>query len=176
MTSYGKLSPVRTITLRKEAPWPAVTVTPVKGLKCFRADGRFVQASDLTGASWKEVPVKRLRDMNTLEPFDRNLPDSTRFYATRAEGYFRVGETATYRFSSDCDQVWVDGKLLIDNGAEVKRYSRHDAEAVLEAGAHSVQVIYLFNVIGGWNSLRNKTDVLLRKEGDEKWTPIEILY
>ena len=175
VTSYGKLSPVRTITLRKEAPWPAVTAKPGKGLRGFRADGRFVCAADLRDASWKEVSFKRLRDLASLEPYNRNLPDSTRFYAARAEGFFRVGETATYRFSSDCDQVWIDGKLVIDNGAEVKRFSRHDAEAVLEAGAHSVKVIFIFNVIGGWNSLHNKTDVLVRKAGEAQWSPIDIV-
>jgi hexosaminidase len=103
------------------------------------------------------------------------MPDTLRFYAVKAQGSFKVKETGVYRFSSDCDQVWIDGKLLIDNGAEVKRFSRHDAEAALEAGAHDVQVIYIYNVVGGWNSIRNKTDVQMRKEGSEKWRKIEIL-
>ena len=119
--------------------------------------------------------LAKLRDMNTLEPFDRNMPDSLRFYAVQADGIFMVNETAVYRFSSDCDEVWVDGRLLIDNNGEVKRFSRHDAEAALEAGPHSVKVVYLYNVIGGWNSLRNRTEVEIRKTGTEKWRKIEIL-
>ena len=173
VTPYGKLSPVRTITLRKETPWPAVEAHP--GIRAWRADGRFLTAADLKGVQWNEVSIKRLRDLNTLEAFDRNLPDSTRYYAACAEASFRVRETGTYRFSSDCDQVWIDGKLLIDNGAEVKRFSRHDAEAVLEAGAHDIKVIYIFNTLGGWNSLRNRTDVQIRKEGATEWKPVQLL-
>ncbi|MBR4739840.1 MAG: family 20 glycosylhydrolase [Bacteroidales bacterium] len=176
LTSYGKLSPVRTITLRKEEPAEAMPAAAVEsGLHARRADGRFLCTRDLEGAQWQEVKLAKLRDMNTLEPFDRNMPDSLRFYAVQADGIFMVNETAVYRFSSDCDEVWVDGRLLIDNNGEVKRYSRHDAEAALEAGPHSVKVVYLYNVIGGWNSLRNRTEVQIRKAGTEKWRKIEIL-
>ena len=173
VTSYGKLSPVRTISVTRLEPKPAVSAW--KGLKAWRADGRFVTAAQLEDASWKEVGMERLRDLAGLEPFDRNMPDSTRFYAAKAEACFSVDETAVYRFSSDCDQVWIDGELLIDNGAEVKRFSRHDAETVLEAGAHMVRVIYLYNVIGGWNSIRNKTDVQIRKSGSGEWHRIRPL-
>lgn len=176
VTSYGKLSPVRTITLTKEEPWPAQPAAAVEsGLKAKRADGRFTKAADIKDVPWKDVSIKRLRDLSTLEPFNRNLPDSTVFYAAVAEGFFSVEATDTYRFSSDCDQVWIDGKLLIDNGAEVKRYSRHDAEAVLEAGPHSVKVVFIYNVVGGWNSIRNKTDVLVRRRSDDKFSSIKML-
>ena len=176
VTSYGKLSPVRTITLAREEPMPALPAAAVEsGIRARRADGRFVTASELKDASWKEVKVKRLRDLTSLEPFDRNMPDSLRFYAVEAQACFSVKETGVYRFSSDCDQVWIDGKLLIDNGAEVKRFSRQDAEAALEAGEHSVKVIYIYNVIGGWNSIRNKTDVQIRKAGSGEWRIMETL-
>ena len=176
LTSYGKLSPVRTITLTKEEPLQALPADAVqRGIRAQRADGRFVTAADIADAPRTEVKLKKLRDMTSLEPFDRNMPDSLRFYAVEAEACFRVKETAVYRFSSDCDQVWIDGRLLIDNGAEVKRYSRQDTEAALEAGVHSVKVVYIYNVIGGWNSIRNKTDVKIRKAGTEDWKSIEIL-
>ena len=85
-------------------------------------------------------------------------------------------ETGVYRFSSDCDRVWIDGKLLIDNSEEpVKRYSSHDAELALAKGTHSVRVLYIFNVKGGWNPLRNKSDVQIRKSGDTEWKYIKTL-
>ena len=161
LTSYGKLSTVRTITLTKMAPWPSVTPDLIGGLTAERADGRFCTVADTKDATWTPVKIERLRDLATLEPFNRNLPDSTRFYAARAKGAFKVPETGVYRFSSDCDEVWIDGRLVIDNGAAVKRFSHQDSELVLEKGAHSVQVYFLYNVLGGWNSLRNKPDVLI---------------
>ena len=175
VTPYGKLSPVRTITLEKQQPLPALGEDAPKGIRALRADGRFLCTKDLEGAAWMPVKLERLRDLTTLEPFDRNMPDTLKFSALKAEASFKVKETAVYRFSSDCDQVWIDGKLLIDNDGEVKRYSRQDAELALEAGAHSVQVIFIYNVLGGWNSLRNKTDVEIRQSGTEKWRKIELL-
>ena len=176
LTSYGKLSPVRTITIRQEEPMEALPAAAVEsGIRASRADGRFVTVADTQGAAWKEIKLEKLRDMNTLEPFDRNMPDTLRFYAVQAQACFNVKETAVYRFSSDCDQVWIDGRLLIDNGAQVKRYSRQDAEAALEAGPHSVKVVYIYNVIGGWNSIRNKTDVQIMRAGSGKWRKIELL-
>ena len=175
LTSYGKLSPVRTITVTKEESMPALPEEAVKkGIRACRYNGRFVTASQITGPA-REVKVERLRDLTTLEPFDRNMPDTLQFYAAQAEACFKVKETGVYRFSSDCDQVWIDGKLLIDNGAEVKRFSRHDAEAALKAGVHSVKIVYIYNVIGGWNSIRNKTDVQMTKTGTDKWRRIDIL-
>ena len=174
VTSYGKLSPVRTITVRKETPAPAIPDAPA-GIRAWRTDGRFLTAACLEGASWREVSLKRLKSINELEPFDRNLPDSTVFYGARAEASFRIGETGVYRFSSDCDQVWIDGKLLIDNGDEVKRFSRQDAEMALEEGVHTVRVVYLYNLLGGWNSRRSKTEVLVKRSGEAEFKSLKTL-
>ena len=174
LTRYGKLSPVRTLHIRKQQPLPAVEPA-FSGLRAQRADGRFVTAADLSGASWREIPVSGLRDLGKQELRDRNLPDSTRFYGAVAEGYFKVSHTDVYRFSSDCDQVWIDGQLLIDNGAEVKRFSRHDKELALKRGAHAVKVVFLYNVTGGWNTIQNKTDVLIRRYGSPEWKSLKIL-
>ena len=176
LTAYGKLSPVRTITITQQQPMPGLPAAAVEhGIRARRADGRFITVADTRDADWKAVEMGKLRDLNTLEPFDRNMPDSLRFYAVEAQACFEVGDSGVYRFSSDCDQVWIDGRLLIDNGAEVKRYSRQDAEIALAAGTHHVKVIYIYNVIGGWNSIRNKTDVQMRRSGSEKWRKMEIL-
>lgn len=47
-------------------------------------------------------------------------------YAAVATGYVNVPEDGVYYISSDNEEVWIDGKLLINNGGEVKRFSRHD--------------------------------------------------
>ena len=172
LTLYGKVGPVRTIDIKKMEPLPAGGPQP---LRVRRADGRFLSGADCEGASWREVEVERLRDITSLEPYDRNLPDSTRFFAAWAEGSFKADGTGVYRFSSDCDEVWIDGTLLIDNsGAPVKRHSRADAELALQDGWHSFRMLYIFNVVGGWNPLRNRSDILIRKEGDSEWKNVKI--
>ena len=178
LTSYGKLGPERRVHVEKQPVLPATDPANAQsGLKARRTDGRFTSWAETPGDTlWTEVSIGRLRELAALEQFDRNMPDSLKFYAACAEGYFRVGETGIYRFSSDADCVWFDDLpfALIDNGTAVKRYSHEDIELVLEAGLHKVKVGFIYNVVGGWNSLRNKPDVLIRKKGDEKWTSILI--
>ena len=174
LTAYGKLSPIRTINIRRMAPLPASEPEP---MKVRRADGRFLSSADFGDAEWREVQVERLRDIVSLEPYDRNLPDSTRFFAAWAEGSFKVSDTAVYRFSSDCDEVWIDDIKLIDNSsAPVKRYSSQDAELALEKGWHSFRMLYIFNIKGGWNPLRNKSDISIRKAGDSEWKNIKVYH
>ena len=177
VTSFGRLSTVRTINATKMEPLRGMADDDVfKGIRARRADGRFWNAAALEGAEWTPIDLKSFRDITALEPYDRNLPDSTRFFAVEAGACFKVKETGVYRFSSDCDRVWIDYNLLIDNSDEpVKRYSRHDAELVLAEGVHNVHLLYIFNIKGGWNPLRNKSEVSMRKPGSEEWKPIKII-
>ena len=172
LTSYGKLGDVRTINIKKMEPLPA---SEPKAMVVRRTDGKFLNSAEMAGAEWREVQVEKLRDIVALEPYDRNLPDSTRFFAAWAEGSFKASDTGVFRFSSDCDEVWIDGIKLIDNSSEpVKRYSKHDAELALQKGWHSFRMLYIFNIKGGWNPLRNKSDILIRKSGDGEWKSIKI--
>ena len=178
VTSYGKLSPMRVINVQKMEPMPAMPEEAAfTGIKARRTDGKFMNIDGLAGAEWRDVEgMERLRDLVTLEPYDRNLPDSTRFYAAEAECCFKVRKTGVYRFSSDTDAVWIDGRLIIDNSREpVKRYSRYDTELVLEEGIHKAKAVFIFNVIGGWNDLRNKTDISILREGDDEWRTVKAL-
>ena len=174
LTSYGSLSRIRTIDVRKSAPAPtSIVISP---LTVRRTDGRFLSREDIpSDAVWEDVAVERLRDITSLEPYDRNLPDSTRFFAAEATGSFKVPSEGVWRFSSDCDEVWIDGVKLIDNSREkVKRHSRNDAELVLAEGPHDFKMLYIFNIVGGWNPLRNKSDIFLRKPADTEWKNIKV--
>ena len=175
VTSYGRMSLTRTIYINKMQPMPAMPKSEVfEGIRARRTDGKFLTIDDLQGADWQPVSISALRDLPTLEPYDRNLPDSTRFYAAEAECCFKAGKTGVYRFSSDTDAVYVDGKLIIDNSREpAKRHSRADTELVLEAGVHHVKAVFIFNVVGGWNDLRNKTDVALLRPGETEWSKVK---
>ena len=178
LTPQGTLSRVRTVQVRKMDPLPSIKDEDKMfcGLMARRADGKFNSPADLVGAEWHTIELPRLRDITSLEPYDRNLPDSTRFYAVDATGCFELSRTGVYRFSSDIDQVWIDGIPLIDNTFEpVKRYSRHDAELALEKGVHTVRVLFIFNIKGGWNPLRNKTEVYMLKPGASEWKSIKII-
>lgn len=156
---YGKMSSVRTVKVRKQELAPAVKEPAESGFSFRKTYGRFLSTSELAGATeWEESRISSLEEMGEQEPKTNNMQD-VRFYGAVAEGYINIPEDGVWRFSSLCDEVWVDGKLLIDNGTDVKRYSRHDAEAALKAGYHSIKVVFLSNIIGGWPSARNKTTI-----------------
>ena len=175
-TSYGKLGPVRSITVSKQTPAKATAPAQAwKGLRARRTDGRFMDTADIApDAVWTAVPISGLRDLGTLEKFNKNMPDSLKYFAAEAEGWFNVPKTGVYRFNSDTDVVLIDDKIAIDNRNTVKRFSQHDIELALEQGLHKVKIVYIYNVVGGWNSLRYKPDVLMRSAGEEKFKSISI--
>ena len=170
ITSYGKVGPVRTIRIRKQTPLPALPEDEAApGIRVRRADGRFLHAGALLDARWSDAgEIDRFRGLTSLEPYNRNMPDTTRFYAAVAEAFFRVKKTGVYRFGSECDQVWIDGRLVVDNGFGIKRNSTADAELALEAGVHKIKALFIYNVLGGWNTISNKTDIMVKAPGAEK--------
>ena len=99
-------------------------------------------------------------------------------YAAIATGYVEIPEDGVYYLSSDLEEVWVDGKLLINNGGEVKRFSRHDSSVALAKGLHEVKLVFLGHIIGGWPSNWNDGGVRIRKADATEFTPItpEMLF
>ena len=66
-----------------------------------------------------------------------------RQYAAVATGFIDIPENGVYFFSSDLEEVWVGGKLLVNNGGEVKRHSRNDRSIALEKGMHELKLVFL---------------------------------
>ena len=93
-------------------------------------------------------------------------------YAAVANGYINIPEDGVYFVSSDLEEVWIDGKLLINNGGEVKRFSRHDSSVALAKGLHEVKAVFLGHIIGGWPSNWNDGSIKLRKADAEKFTKV----
>ena len=172
VTSYGKLSPVRTVRVVKEDWMPAAKVdreTLYPGLRTRTAWGRFVLPSDVpSDAAWEYGMVKGLKELAQLEAYDRSM-QHTRFYAVEAWGYVDVPKDAVYVLTSVCDQVWIDGRLVIDNGADVKKYSLHDNSIALKAGLHELKVVFLSNVLGGWYASRGHSDLQYRRLDEEEF-------
>lgn len=170
----GKKSRVRTIDVEKRALAPAVK-PEFDGVRMRRLDGKFLTVADIPAdAAWYKVDSKgSLRTMSNLEPLIRSM-QNVKWYAADAEAYFKVPQDGVYVLSSDCEEVWVDGVKVIDNAGEVKRYSRNDTSLALAAGTHKVKVVFISNVIGGWTSIRNKSDVLIKEMNTEKFRPISI--
>ena len=170
----GKMSPVRNITVEKQALAPAKVVektTP--GLKMKMADGTFFKASELNKATeWKEMTVKSLRDIRSQVESTESMR-GVKQYGAIATGYVDIPEDGVYYFTTNNDEVWIDGKLLISNEGEVKRFSRNDKSVALAKGLHELKVVFLGHIIGGWPSLWDDASISIRKADQEKFTPIK---
>ena len=164
----GQMSPVRTVTVTKEQPAPAAQTGELRpGLTLRKTYGRFTRVSEMEKAEdWQTVEISDLREITSQEERPRDMQD-VKFYGAVATGYFNVPKTGVWRFSSVNDQLWIDGKLLIDNDGTVRRHSTADAETALEKGLHEIKIVFLSNVSGGWTSSRNNggVEMMLRPEG-----------
>lgn len=166
----GKMSKVRTIEIRKQDMLPATSVDGlVPGLDLHITYGEFSTVSEFRnapeGARRKTVTIRELKEIPLQEEWRRDMQNIV-FYGAEAAGYMMVPRDGVYRFSTDNDQLWIDGKLVVDNDGEVKRYSRHDTEIALKAGLHPVRIIFLSNVGGGWTTARNNASVTVKGPGD----------
>jgi hexosaminidase len=179
----GKMSPTRVITVEKQTPatparLDAEGLTP--GLQLKVTYGEFKDVSPLAGISeWKDdSTLADLRDITRIEP-GNNAMRNVKQYAAIASGYVNIPEDGVYYFSSDNEEVWIGGNLLINNRSEVKRFSRHDKSVALAKGLHELKVVFLGHIIGGWPSNWNNGSVQIRKSDAERFTrltPDMLLY
>ena len=169
----GKMSPVRTITVEKQTLAPAkevVKTTP--GLEMQVTDGMFLNASQLADVKeWKKSVMKDLREISSVVKTTESMR-GVKQYAAIATGYVNIPEDGVYYISSINEEVWIDGKLLINNSGEVKRFPRTDTSIALAKGLHEIKVVFLGHIIGGWPSNWNDGSVKLRKSDSDKFVNI----
>lgn len=170
----GKMSPTRTIAVEKQALSPAKEVVASKqGLKMEVIDGTYLSTSqlDLVSADRKESTAKSLRDLRSVVHSDESMRN-VKQYAAIGTGYVEIPEDGVYYFSSNNDEVWIDGTLVVNNGGEVKRFSRKDGSMALSKGKHEIKVVFLGHIMGGWPSLWDDASISIRKSDSDKFTPI----
>jgi len=173
VVKHGKISKPRTITLQKETFKPALQIGNTKqGLQCRTSYGYYLTVATLENAKeWITSRVDSMAQANTTLSWG-NLIDTKNFKAVELTGYIEILEDGVYYFSSDQDQVWISDQLLINNDGEVKRFSKHDGSIALAKGKHSLKIIYLNNIIGGWPSDWNTINVNYRNSKDPNFKAI----
>ena len=175
----GKMSKTREITVEKQTLAPAKEIAQKSpGLDMQVTYGYFLESSQLNGITdWKKSTIKSLREIRSVEKTDESMRN-VKQYAAIATGYIDLPEDGVYYFSSDNEEVWIDGTLLISNKGETKRFSRNDKSVALCKGLHEFKVVFLGHIIGGWPSNWNNGGVNIRKSDEEKFAPVtpEMLY
>ena len=171
----GKLSKVRTIQVEKQTLSPAKQVektTPGLNMEVF--NGMYLNVDELAKANQKASEtkvIKTTRELTAHVKTDESMR-GVKQYAAIATGYINVPEDGVYYLTSELEEVWIDGKLLINNKNEVKRFSRADSSIALAKGLHEVKAVFLGHIIGGWPSNWNDGSIKFRKANETKFTTI----
>ena len=171
----GKTSPTRVITIEKQESKPSIEVAnPLKGLAAKFSDGRFLNTEELSNATTESTTsvIENWSDLLRRGKLQYSSKEVT-YYAAEAEGYINIAEDGIYYFSSDNEDVWIDGEIIVDNSNEVKRFSRNVGAIALKAGMHQFKTVFISNIIGGWPTIWSDASVSMKKEGAEKFTIIE---
>lgn len=170
----GKMSPIRTIQVEKQSLAPAKEVAKTTpGLNMEVTDGMYLNVKELEAAQkeTKKSVIKDLKEIRSVVKISESMRGVNQ-YAAVATGYVNIPEDGVYFISSDLEEVWIDGKLLVNNGGEVKRFSRHDSSVALAKGLHEIKAVFLGHIIGGWPSNWNDGSIKLRKSDAKEFTAI----
>jgi hexosaminidase len=168
----GKMSNTRTIPIEKQSYLPEVKVkNPSQGLKGKRSMGKYSSPEDITNKTkWVSYDIKSFKDIEVISGAEQ-IPDDA-FYALVLEGYIDVPEDNVYCFSTDVDQFWIGGKLLVNNENELKRFSRHDSSIALKKGFHPIKILYISNIYKGWLSSRREVDIQFKTKNTNEFKPV----
>ena len=175
----GKMSRVRTVNVERQDYAPAAHIATTSavqsGLCMARVRGNFLKVDDLnwTDSVWQYAHISDLNEMKIKQEDDAATLRGIHNYAAVAEGYINVPEDGVYYISSRLDQVWIDNKLLIDNGIDVKASTLHDTSVALAKGLHPVKVVFLANIIGGWPAWWNNLSIDMRKDTQQKFQAVD---
>ena len=171
----GKLSPIRTIQVEKQALAPAKKVAKkTPGLKMEVFDGMYLNTDQLAKAAPKvkaTKTIKKTRELTAYVKTDESMR-GVKQYAAVGTGYINIPEDGVYFLSSDLEEVWIDGKLLISNKNETKRFSRSDSSVALSKGLHEIKTVFLGHIIGGWPSNWNDGSIQYRKANEAKFQAV----
>lgn len=170
----GKMSPVRTIQVEKQALAPAKEVAKkAPGLNMEVFDGMYLNVKELEAANktGKKSVIKETKELRSQVKTSESMR-GVKQYAAVANGYIDIPEDGVYYISSDLEEVWIDGKLLVNNAGEVKRFSRKDNSVALAKGLHEIKAVFLGHVIGGWPSNWGDGSIKLRKASEEKFAAV----
>ncbi len=179
----GKMSPTRTIEVVREELAPAcaeLSSAYKNGLRVESKAGTYLNMAELEASQVESTQriATSLEDIvirKTYECSMRNLEQE----ANVATGYLNIEEDGVYHFWTNNNEFWINGEKFIDNDGEVKRFSRNGRSIALAKGLHSIKVVWLGNIIGGWPSNWDDGAVTVRAEHEAQYryiTPAELFY
>jgi hexosaminidase len=160
---YGRMSKVRTIVAEKQDFVKAKKILTKPGLKLMEIKGSFLKVADINMTTSSTDTI-----VNDIKlKFDFKNPSASIF-----TGFIEIPSDGIYVFSTEMDQLFIAGKLIVNNDGEVKKNSGNDGSIALENGKHAFKLIFINNIIGGYASAKNEIKVLFRIEPDKNFTEV----
>lgn len=169
-----KMGDVRTITIEKQTLAPAVEKPADLKLKVDYYKGLASKPTDLDGKQPDETEFLEAPQLTKYVIPNYREYSKDENYNTIINGYINIPEDGVYYLSSNAEEFWIDGKVLISNAGLTKRYSLMDKSIALKAGYHPIKIIRLCNIIGGWPPMWDKITVSMRADKDEKFRVLDI--
>lgn len=164
LTLGGRMSPVRTITIRHEELAPAVATETTgydSGLDLKTVHRRFGSSEEFEGYNGDDVTLSHgVKVSASAEPvykeqMEEHMMSNANWNAQDLSGYVMIPEDGVYRIRCLSDRLWIDDELLIDNTGLCKRIVRTDKTIALAKGLHRIRFTRVLDFIGGWASSFN---------------------
>ncbi|MFI3295279.1 MAG: family 20 glycosylhydrolase [Rikenellaceae bacterium] len=84
------------------------------------------------------------------------------------EGYITLPEDGVYTFTSDMDELWIDGVKIIEN-PKLSRHYKMKAQKALAAGKHSYKIVFNNMTKDGWPNSWSRIGFQFQTPSSEKW-------
>lgn len=168
--SSGKMSRVRVINIEKESYSKSSSLpSNYKGIKAEHYKGVMHKVSELDGLTPSEIEyIKRPEESKHLVKGYKELAQDD-YYSSILSGIFEVEKDDIYYFQSTADQLWVDGKLLLDYEGVPKKQPHPGKSIALESGIHHFKMVRLSAIVGGWPPLWEPLYIKMRAQDDNNF-------
>lgn len=170
----GKMSKVRTIRVEKQALKPATVIaegTAVdSGVVVRMAPGLYVTPQQLAGAKFGADSV--VRYFRRAGGPESKVADS---FLEEYEGFVELPEDGVYGFTTDMDELWIDGERVIFNDqASASRHLRHKTTRALAAGKHPFKLVFNNMIKHGWPNSWSDIAFYIQAPGAEKYQRVRM--
>jgi hexosaminidase len=159
----GKISQIRTVNYVKTDYAPAYQGNTQPGIWMRHVDGLFSNS-----AAYKNVQFSEPKVIPCFTPVDLNkLDDYKTPWVEIYEGYFEVPEDAVYAFAVNSEELWVDGKLILDYNNKVARNLTTVVTKALAKGKHRFQLNKNNSIKQGFTDTWRETTFYIQSPDDD---------
>ena len=165
----GKTSRVRTINYVKTDYAPAFEGETSPGIWMRHVDGLFANSEAYKNATFSEPKV-----IPYFTPVDlKALDDYKTPWVEIYEGYFEVSEDGIYTFAINSEELWVNGKLILDYNNKVARNLTVRVTKALAKGKHHFQLNKNNSIKKGFPDTWRETTFYIQSPQDEELVSVK---